>query len=411
MTSHNFTSCAHVLFQAGGVEEEVSTDIHHQRLLRLRYHCPETAASHKRNITGLNLSNLYVDDKHKLIYCHISKVGSSNLKRVFAVLTRLLHNKIVDPLNISSTLVHGFKFKKLSDFKPAEIENKLDTYYKFMFVREPLERLWSAYVDKFHLPPAWDLAAQWIKDNRQWADAKSKECGHDMTFIEFLQLAIEASVERRRDVGSDHWVPFHQICHPCAIQYDALGKLETFMEDLIFILQSRNLDKLVDLSRMSTQGNHIKDRIEKDIQRLFGNDLHLLEKYSKVPLCVSLKELVNRLWASFIFHGYLPSKAAYPKVLLEGTSFTENQLIELFLEYYQKWKEQPSAEKESLTLKETMISQSLQGLGSHTLLKFLDEYQQDYFLFGYEFPDYLIKLMNSIQRQEAKDVVIIQNKL
>lgn len=41
---------------------------------------------------------------------------------------------------------------RLSQFKPEEIRLRLDTYFKFVFVRHPLERVVSAYENKFATP-------------------------------------------------------------------------------------------------------------------------------------------------------------------------------------------------------------------------------------------------------------------
>jgi hypothetical protein len=41
---------------------------------------------------------------------------------------------------------------RLSQFKPHEIRQRLDTYFKFMFVRHPLERVVSGYENKFAMP-------------------------------------------------------------------------------------------------------------------------------------------------------------------------------------------------------------------------------------------------------------------
>ena len=43
---------------------------------------------------------------------------------------------------------HGFTY--LSDFSPKEIEMRLRTYFKFMFVRNPVERALSVYRNKFN---------------------------------------------------------------------------------------------------------------------------------------------------------------------------------------------------------------------------------------------------------------------
>lgn len=55
-----------------------------------------------------------------------------------------------DPLTIPADQAHAMgTFKRLSNYTMLEINEKLKTYDKFIIVRHPLERLLSAYRNKF----------------------------------------------------------------------------------------------------------------------------------------------------------------------------------------------------------------------------------------------------------------------
>jgi len=85
-----------------------------------------------------------VSDKHKYVYCLTGKVASTSWKRALNGLD--FEREIKDSIRgkICSRLVSKcFRFG--SKFKPAEVLKRLKKYYTFMFVREPLERLVSAY--------------------------------------------------------------------------------------------------------------------------------------------------------------------------------------------------------------------------------------------------------------------------
>jgi Sulfotransferase family len=98
---------------------------------------------------------MYVDDTRRYIYCLVSKAACTSWKRT---LLKLSGNETVSKfLNGSNELkfqlVHDRSFsnkvlKRLEHFSPDEQHFRLKNYYKFMFVREPLERLLSAYRDK-----------------------------------------------------------------------------------------------------------------------------------------------------------------------------------------------------------------------------------------------------------------------
>jgi len=91
--------------------------------------------------------NLWINDKHKYIFCSTPKVASSSWK----VLLLRLDGKYYDIRKFRPRLWVTAGRKLLSPagrYKPLDLQQRLEKYYKFMFVREPLERLVSAYKDK-----------------------------------------------------------------------------------------------------------------------------------------------------------------------------------------------------------------------------------------------------------------------
>ena len=72
-------------------------------------------------------------------------VGCSNWKRMFAVLNGLLPPTESTERPAEDTLR---KVNRLVNLKPAEREWRLKKYFKFIMLRNPLERLVSAYRNK-----------------------------------------------------------------------------------------------------------------------------------------------------------------------------------------------------------------------------------------------------------------------
>uniref|UniRef100_A0A3Q0QWJ4 Carbohydrate sulfotransferase n=1 Tax=Amphilophus citrinellus TaxID=61819 RepID=A0A3Q0QWJ4_AMPCI len=102
----------------------------------------------RRVLSPEDLKHLIVDDKHSLIYCYVPKVACTNWKRVLMVLTS--DGRYTDPLAIPANEAHvAGNLRTLSEFSVAEINQRLRSYLKFIFVREPFERLVSAYRNKF----------------------------------------------------------------------------------------------------------------------------------------------------------------------------------------------------------------------------------------------------------------------
>uniref|UniRef100_A0A8D0BZR3 Carbohydrate sulfotransferase n=1 Tax=Salvator merianae TaxID=96440 RepID=A0A8D0BZR3_SALMN len=174
------------------------------------------------------VSRIYVEDKYKLLYCEVPKAGCSNWKRVLMVLGGLAKSTA----NITHNAVHyGKHLQKLDSYDTKGIYLRLKTYTKVIFVRDPMERLVSAFRDKFEHPnsyyhPVFGKAI--IKKYRLNADSKALKTGSGVTFKEFIQYLLDS----HRPVGMDtHWEQISRLCYPCAINYDFIGKFETLEED------------------------------------------------------------------------------------------------------------------------------------------------------------------------------------
>ena len=107
-----------------------------------------------------------------------------------------------------------------------------------MFVRHPLTRLVSAFMDKFHekrkypeLYRAYDAMAHKIFKHVGKMDPGSRM---DISFVDFLDYIFSSS----DDLNEEHWDTMEHLCNPCVIKYDFIGKLETFHQDSSYILST-----------------------------------------------------------------------------------------------------------------------------------------------------------------------------
>ncbi|XDV52890.1 hypothetical protein PO909_021538, partial [Leuciscus waleckii] len=132
---------------------ERMTQVQSSRLRLMREVCAKyTSGTAKQTITRMHVSRIYVEDKHKLLYCEVPKVGCSNSKRVLMVLQGLASSTG----EIQHDEVHyGNHLKRLDSFNQKGIIRRLKTYTKVLFLREPFERLVSAFRDKFESPNSY----------------------------------------------------------------------------------------------------------------------------------------------------------------------------------------------------------------------------------------------------------------
>ncbi|RVE48512.1 hypothetical protein evm_006823 [Chilo suppressalis] len=93
------------------------------------------------------LEHILIDENHKLLYCYVPKVACTNWKRTLMILTGKWND--TDVLAIPAHLAHSpGMFRNLSSVPKDQRNAMLDTFHKMIIVRNPFERLLSAYRNK-----------------------------------------------------------------------------------------------------------------------------------------------------------------------------------------------------------------------------------------------------------------------
>ncbi|OPJ82953.1 carbohydrate sulfotransferase 9 [Patagioenas fasciata monilis] len=175
-------------------------------------------------------SRLFVEHKHKFIYCEVPKVGCSNWKRTIFILQEDLNTEASE---IEHDQIHQTSvIKKLESYPPAMQKEFLNNYTKVMFTRHPLERLVSAYRDKLlHSEPYYSIT---IANEMKAMFRKNINSSEKVSFQEFVSFIISRGPESL-DI---HWKPMFLLCDPCNIHYDILGKYETLGIDSEHVLRA-----------------------------------------------------------------------------------------------------------------------------------------------------------------------------
>ncbi|XP_075610570.1 carbohydrate sulfotransferase 9 [Balearica regulorum gibbericeps] len=174
-------------------------------------------------------NQLFVEHKHKFIYCEVPKVGCSNWKRTIFLLQADLN---AEASEIEHDHIHQTSLiKKLVTYPPAIQKQFLNNYTKVMFTRHPLERLVSAYRDKLlHSEPFYSIT---VANEIRAMFRKNKNSSEKVSFQEFVNFII-AKPPNTLDI---HWKPMFLLCDPCNIHYDVLGKYETLGLDSEHVLK------------------------------------------------------------------------------------------------------------------------------------------------------------------------------
>ncbi|CAL8256278.1 unnamed protein product [Merluccius merluccius] len=184
------------------------------------------------------LQHILVNDQHRFLYCYVPKVACSNWKRLLKVLSGALGD-----VDAKIKMDHHSDLVFLSSLKPEEIRYRLKHYFKFLFVREPMERLLSAYKNKFGEIEAYqrrygvEIVKRYRKGHKGGggggANKGPPSKGDDVTFAEFVRYLLDEDVDRM----NEHWMPVYNLCQPCAVPYDFVGSYEHLQRDAERVLR------------------------------------------------------------------------------------------------------------------------------------------------------------------------------
>ena len=181
---------------------------------------------------------IYVDDVHKMLYCAVPKVASTNWKKMFMLLNSHGNESVA---NIDMDEVHEGNatwpfIKPLKSYSPVEVAERIQNYTKVMWVRNPLHRLVSAWRSKFTKNNTFYnevYGSHIIKKYRPDATEAEIKAGFPVTLKEFFLYLRDEGLVR----GDVHWGHFHTHCLSCIIPYDYIGKLEDMVYEATYVIR------------------------------------------------------------------------------------------------------------------------------------------------------------------------------
>ncbi|XP_066285641.1 carbohydrate sulfotransferase 10-like [Branchiostoma lanceolatum] len=259
-----------------------------RRMTLLKEYCRRNSSL---STIPLNTAVFIVNEKQKIIYCRAGKTGSSTTA---TVLYNLEHdyNMTVRQVNKQKEKL-PFRLLSRHFYSEEEISFRLLTYNSLIVARNPLERLASAWMDKFvrNSQLGYNDRYQSMLETLnssingiQKAKRKNRPTTRQVPFLAFLRAAA-ASEEQWSD---GHWMPISDVCAPCRIHYDYIAHTETLAEDLRLFLRKAGV----------TDRDHILPETKET-----RTERSLLDVYRVVSL-EDLRKVMQKFVADYEMFGY-----------------------------------------------------------------------------------------------------------
>ena len=196
---------------------------------RIREACGRKIYDHNQK-TNLRRKHIFLDHKHRILFCTIPKVSGTSWKKKLLAMNSMdtyvhLENRgNVKHRDINAALM--LQRVETLDFN-KHATSDLKNYTKIMFVRDPIERLISAFNDKFH--PSQKSDYYFKKFGREISaryhgTGRFDVSGRNVTFEQFVTYIVDLYQTNQTDRYDEHWTSYNNLCLPCQIDYDIIGK-------------------------------------------------------------------------------------------------------------------------------------------------------------------------------------------
>ncbi|KAK7487490.1 hypothetical protein BaRGS_00021192, partial [Batillaria attramentaria] len=320
-------------------------------------------------------------DRHHLVYCAIQKVGCSFWLRVMRILTGQVANGSL--FNGSFLHQRGATGKYAFKGKPTSTQRQiLNSYNKFMFVRDPYSRLFSGYMDKVFLPTRRIFAVLRrvgvqnvigrqtpILGNND-ANFKDKfQCITNVPFNVFVKAVTSGQVT------DPHYSPMYRHCNPCEVDFNFIGKMENFMEDAEYILSQGG----VNLSELHPETGAFSTNNDLTvIADLAKSNLKRPRKIncSKSYMC----EVFLRVWVALQTRGLISNKVSFPLPPTNCKNISTNAFINILKHAYME----SGSREERMRQRHDAMMEAYYSLPRDLLQRVQNYVQRDCDLFGYE---------------------------
>ncbi|XP_039267486.2 carbohydrate sulfotransferase 10-like isoform X1 [Styela clava] len=185
---------------------------------------------------------IYYSSKYNVMFCEVAKVGCTQFK--LALLE--MENIVRDPYKLEHEDIHAAAYDSRTMLEHVnnltKIKEVIDTYFKIMIVREPFQRLLSAYNDKlapkkdfYH--PKYTPISEYIREKFHRSNTTQKMA----TFENFIDFLLDQN--QKGKTLDLHWDLYTRACDPCVYKYDYIARLETIEKDARYLEEKLGLNK------------------------------------------------------------------------------------------------------------------------------------------------------------------------
>ena len=300
------------------------------------------------------------------------QLKASRNKQVYKSIQRRYKSR-KSQINLNFTLQHPFQVPIQSAlgqfYEKFDPNTNFEDWFRFLFVRNPYDRILSAYIDKVFVPNPmfWEkFGIPAIKMFRENASMTRLQCGHDATFSEFVKFVVWSETTKQKQ--DPHFTTISELCLPCEKKFTFVGKIENALEDFTFVLTQFGLNSSVTAMGDNFRNLAAEDAISDSINSPF-------RWQAKIFKCKSWKEAEMRIWRKLQIRGLIGISQKLPNETFRRASN--------FIKFARAARQMTNS-SELKEQKKVIFQDIYSSVPIETMEKFREVFHLDFKLFGYD---------------------------
>ena len=275
----------------------------------------------------------------------------------------------------------------------SDVNHNLTDVTKVVFTRCPYMKIFSAFVDKVFPMSMPRINFKIFHDSHLANRSSNGSSPRDLyrkSSLSLLNISFSSTLLYAAGAYSDirlvdpHFRSPSSFCDVCHVNYDVIGKVETFNDDVEYFLKFINQTKVFE-SMGDVDSNNEKRTITDVVFRTF-KDFRLMKTSGKrrtrgIYSCRFSDAILRRVWKLFQIRGYLSDSVPFPlKDQGESCSIHESQFLTLAMKALAR---SGSREKRK-SQRHKYFLQAFRSVPLDVLHRYRESVQRDCHLFGYD---------------------------